>query len=126
VKSRSSQFGNRRLRSARGVASVFLALICILAGAFHQLCDLEVDAAMFRPTALASLTKNTDTSRKVGVSGTNVVADHDDDDSFSVSTPPQMSVLALVQPSSVSFGQPQTPDSGSIAEIETPPPRYLT
>jgi hypothetical protein len=114
------------MRSPRGVAPVFLALMCLLAGAFHQLCDLQVDAATFRPAALESLTKNTDTSGKIDISRANVIAEHDKDDSFSVTTPEQMIVLALVKPSSVSVRQPRTPHSDSVAEIETPPPRYLT
>jgi len=105
---------------------VFLALVCLLAGAFHQLCDLQVNAAMLRPAALESLAKNTDTSGKIEISRTNVIAEHDKDDSFSVTTPEQMIVLALVKPSSVLVRQPRTPHSDSVAEIETPPPRYLT
>jgi hypothetical protein len=126
VKSRSSQFGKRRLRTARGVASVFLALVCLLAGAFHQLRDLQVNAAMLKPAALESLTKNTDTSGKIGISRTNVIAEHDKDDSFSVTTPAQLIVSALVIPSSILFRQPGTANTGSVTEIETPPPRYLT
>ena len=106
---------------------VFLALVCLLAGALHQLRDLQVNAAMLRPAAtLETLTKNTDTSGKIEISRTNVIAEHDKDDSFSVSTPDQMILSALVRPSSVLVREPRTPDSDSIAEIETPPPRYLT
>ena len=104
---------------------VFLALVCLLAGAFHQLCDLQVNAATFTPAALESLTKSTNTSGKIDISRTNVIADHEKLDS-SVTTPEQMIVLAIVQPSSVLLRQPGTPDSDLIAEIETPPPRYLT
>jgi hypothetical protein len=126
VKSRSNQFGNLRLRRPGGVVPVFLAFVCLLAGAFHQLCDLQVNAAMFMPAASESLTKNTDTSGKIEISRTNVIAEHDKDDSFSVTTPEQMIVLALVKPSSVLVRQPRRPHSDSVAEIETPPPRYLT
>jgi hypothetical protein len=126
VNSRSSQFGNLRLRTLRGATGIFLALVCLLAGAFHQLRDLQVNAATFRPTTLESLTKTTDRSGKIDISRANVIAEHDKDDSFSVTTPGQMTVLTLVKPSSVSVRQPRTPDSDSIAEIETPPPRYLT
>jgi hypothetical protein len=126
VKSRSNQFGKLRLRRPGGVVPVFLALVCLLAGALHQLRDLQVNAAMFRPAALESLTKNTGPSGKIDISRANVIAEHDKDDSFSVTTPEQMIVLALVKPSSVLLRQPRTPHSDSIAEIETPPPRYLT
>jgi hypothetical protein len=126
VKSRSNQFGKPRLRRPGGFVPVFLALVCLLAGAFHQLSDLQVNAAVFKPAALESLTKNTDTSGKIDISRANVIAEHDKDDSFSVTTPEQMIVLALVKPSSVSVRQPRTPHSDSAAEIETPPPRYLT
>jgi hypothetical protein len=125
VKSRSSQFGKLRLRRPGGVVPVFLTLICLLAGAFHQLCDLQVNGAMFKPAALVSLTKSTSTSGKIGLSRTNVVADHDKLDS-SVTTPQQMIVLAIVQPSSVLLRQPRTSHPDAVAEIETPPPRYLT
>jgi hypothetical protein len=104
---------------------VFLTLVCLLAGAFHQLCDLQVNAATFTPAALVSFTKSTGTSGKIDISRTNVVADHDKLDS-SVATPEQMIVLAIVQPSSVLLRQPRTSHSDSVAEIETPPPRYLT
>jgi hypothetical protein len=126
VNSRSSQFGNLRLRTRRGVTGIFLALVCLLAGAFHQLRDLQVNAATFRPTTLESLTKTTDTSGKIDIFRANVIAEHDKDDSFSVTAPAQVIVAAIVIPSSASFRQPRTPDSGSLAEIETPPPRYLT
>jgi hypothetical protein len=126
VKSRSNQFGKLRLRRPGGFVPVFLALVCLLAGAFHQLRDLQVNAEMFRPAALESLTKNTDTSGTIEISRANVIAEHDKDDSFSVATPEQMIVLALVKPSSVSIRQPRTPRPDSVAEIETPPPRYLT
>ena len=105
---------------------VFLALVCLLAGALHQLRDLQVNAAMFRPAALESLTKNTGPSGKIDISRANVIAEHDKDDSFSVTTPEQMLVSALVTPSSALLRQPRTPHSDSVAEIETPPPRYLT
>jgi hypothetical protein len=75
---------------------------------------------------LESLTKSTDTSGKIGISRTNVIAEHDKDDSFFVTTPEQMILSALVKPSSALFQQPRTPDPDSVAEIETPPPRYLT
>jgi hypothetical protein len=104
---------------------VFLTLICLLAGAFHQMCDLQVNGAMFKPAALVSFTKNTGTSGRIDISRANVVADHDKLDS-SVTTPEQMIVLAIVQPSSVLLRQPRTSHSDSVAEIETPPPRYLT
>jgi hypothetical protein len=126
VKSRSSQLGNLRLRTRRGVTGIFLALVCLLAGAFHQLRDLQVTAAMFGPAALESLTKNNDTSGKIDISRANVIAEHDKDDSFSVTTPAQVIVAGVIIPSSTSFRQPRTPDSDLIAEIETPPPRYLT
>jgi hypothetical protein len=125
VKSRSNQFGKLRLRRPGGVVPVFLALVCLLAGALHQLRDLQVNAAMFRPAASESLTKSTSTSGKIDTSRPNVVADHDKLDS-SVTTPEQMIVLAIVQPSSVLLRQPRTSYSDSVAEIETPPPRYLT
>jgi hypothetical protein len=125
VKSRSNQFGKLRLRRPGGIVPVFLALVCLLAGAFHQLCDLQVNAAMFKPAALESLTKNTDTSGEIEISRTNVIAEHDKDDSFSVTTPEQMIVLALVKPLSVLVRRPRTSHSDSVAEIETPPPKYL-
>jgi hypothetical protein len=125
VKSRSNQFGKLRLRRPGSVVPVFLTLICLLAGTFHQLRDLQVNAGMFRPATLESLTKNSDTSGKIGVSRANVIAEHDKLDS-SVTTAEQMIVLALVKPSSVLLRQPRTPHSDSLAEIETPPPRYLT
>jgi hypothetical protein len=126
VKSRSNQFGKLRLRSPGGVVPVFLALVCLLAGALHQLRDLQVNAAMFRPAALELLTKNTGPSGKIDISRANVIAEHDKDDSFSVTTPAQVIVAGAIIPSSTSFRQPRTPDSDLIAEIETPPPRYLT
>jgi hypothetical protein len=126
VKSRSNQFGKLRLRRPCGFAPVFLALVCLLAGALHQLRDLQVNAAMFRPVALESLTKNNDTSGKIDISRANVIAEHDKDDSFSVTTPAQVIAAGVIIPSSTSFRQPRTPDSDLIAEIETPPPRYLT
>jgi hypothetical protein len=125
VKSRSNQIGKLRLRRPGGVVPVFLALVCLLAGAFHQLCDLQVNAATFTPAALESLTKSTNTSGKIDISRTNVIADHEKLDS-SVTTPEQMIVLAIVKPSSVLLRQPRTSHSDSVAEIETPPPRYLT
>jgi hypothetical protein len=125
VKSRSNQFGKLRLRRPGGVVPVFLTLICLLAGAFHQLCDLQVNAAMFKPAALESIRKSTSTSGKIDISRTNVIADHDKLDS-SVTTPEQMIVLAIVKRSSVLLRQPRTSHSDSVAEIETPPPRYLT
>ena len=126
MKSRSSQFGNLRLRTRRGVTGIFLAFVCLLAGAFHQLRDLQVTAAMFGPAASESLTKNNDTSGKIDISRANVIAEHDKDDSFSVTTPAQVIAAGVIIPSSTSFRQPRTPDSDLIAEIETPPPRYLT
>jgi hypothetical protein len=125
VKSRSNQFGKLRLRRPGGVVPVFLALVCLLAGAFHQLCDLQVNAATFTPAAFESLTKSTNTSGKIDISRTNVIADHDKLDS-SVTTPEQMIVLAIVKLSSVLLRQPRTSHSDSVAEIETPLPRYLT
>jgi hypothetical protein len=74
---------------------------------------------------LVSFTKDTGTSGRIDISRANVVADHDKLDS-SVTTPEQMIVLAIVQPSSVLLRQPRTSHSDSVAEIETPPPRYLT
>src|SRR5882672_2497635 len=100
VKSRSNQFGKLRLLRPGGVVPVFLALVCLLAGALHQLRDLQVNAAMFRPAALESLTKDTGPSGKIGISRTNVIAEHDKDDSFSVTTPEQMILSALVKPPS--------------------------
>jgi hypothetical protein len=126
VKSRSNQFGKLRLRRSGGVVPVFLALVCLLAGALHQLRDLQVNAAMFRPAALESLTKNTGPSGKIDISRANVIAEHDKDDSFFVTTPEQMIVSALVTLSSALLRQPRTPHSDSVAQIETPPPRYLT
>src|SRR6267142_1569788 len=123
VKARSSQ--NLRLRSPGGVVPVFLALVCLLAGAFHQLRDLQVNAAMLTPATLESLAKNTDTSGKIEISRANVIAEHDKDDSFSVTTPELMIVLTLVRPSSVSVRQPPPRDPDSLAETDTPPPRYL-
>jgi hypothetical protein len=106
--------------------AVFLALVCLLAGALHQLRDLQVNAAMFGPAALESLTKNKDTSGKIDISKANVIAEHDKDDSFSVTTPAQVIVAGVIIPSSTSFRLPRTSHSDSVAEIETPPPRYLT
>jgi len=105
---------------------MLLALICLLSGALHQLRDLEVSAATFRPAVLESFAGNSGTSKKIDISARKVIAEHDADDSFSVTAPSQMSVSALVQPSSVAFRQPRTPHPDSLAEIETPPPRYLT
>jgi hypothetical protein len=74
---------------------------------------------------LESIRKSTSTSGKIDISRTNVIADHDKLDS-SVTTPEQMIVLAIVKRSSVLLRQPRTSHSDSVAEIETPPPRYLT
>jgi hypothetical protein len=74
---------------------------------------------------LESIRKSTSTSGKIDISRTNVIADHDKLDS-SVTTPEQMIVLAIVTRSSVLLRQPRTSHSDSGAEIETPPPRYLT
>jgi hypothetical protein len=126
VKARSSQSRNPRLHGLRRVAPMLLALICLLSGALHQLRDLEVSAATFRPAVLESFAGNSGTSKKIDISARKVIAEHDADDSFSVTAPSQMSVSALVQPSSVAFRQPRTPHPDSLAEIETPPPRYLT
>jgi hypothetical protein len=125
VKSGSGQFGKLHLRKLGGVVPVFLALICLLAAAFHQLCDLQVKAAMFNPAALESHGKGSGTSGKIDISRTNAIADHEKFDS-SVTTPEQPIVLAIVKPSSVLLRQPRTSRPDSVAEIETPPPRHLT
>jgi hypothetical protein len=126
VKSRSNQFGKLRLRRPGGIVPVFLGLVCLLAGALHQLRDLQVNAAMFKPATLQLLAKNTGTPGKTDISKANVIAEHDKDDSFSVSAPEQMIALALAKPSSCPVRQPRTYRSDSVFEIETPPPRYLT
>jgi hypothetical protein len=53
----------------------------VLAGALHQLRDLQLNEAMFRPAAFDSFTKNTNTSGKIGISRTNVITEHDKFDS---------------------------------------------
>jgi hypothetical protein len=125
VKSGSSQFGKLRLRKPGGVVPILLALICLLAAAFHQLCDLQVNAAMFHPAASESLGKSSGTSGKIGISRANAIADHEKFDS-SVTTPEQLILLAIVKPSSVLLRQPRTFRPDSVAQIETPPPRHLT
>jgi hypothetical protein len=126
VKSRSSQFRNLHPRSSGAVVAFLIALVCLLAGALHQLRDLQVNEAMFRPTTVESLIKNIGSSGKIDISRANVVAEHDKDDSFSVKTLEQMIVLALIKPPSVLLTQPRTSHPDLLAEIETPPPRYLT
>jgi hypothetical protein len=126
VKSRSSQFRNLHPRGSGAVVAFLIALVCLLAGALHQLRDLQVNEAMFRPVTSVSLTKNTGSSGKIDISRANVIAEHDKDDSFSVKTLEQMIVLAPVKPPSVLLRQPWTSHPDSLAEIETPPPRYLT
>ncbi|UGY16803.1 MULTISPECIES: hypothetical protein [Bradyrhizobium] len=103
-----------------------IALVCLLAGALHQLRDLQVNEAMVRPTAVESLITNIGSSGKIEISRANVVAEHDKDDSFSVKTLEQMFVLALVKPPSILLREPRTSHPDSLAAIETPPPRYLT
>ena len=106
--------------------AVFLALVCLLVGALHQLRDLQVNAAMFKPATLQLLAKNTGTPGKIDISKANVIAEHDKDDSFSVTAAEQMIALALAKPTSGRVPQPRTYHSDSVPEIETPPPRYLT
>ncbi|MDB5583151.1 MAG: hypothetical protein JWR80_8327 [Bradyrhizobium sp.] len=125
MKSRSDQFRNLHPRSSSAVVAFFIALVCLLAGALHQLRDLQVNAAMFRPAALVSLTKNIGSSGKIDISRANVIAEHDKLDS-SVTAPEQMIELALVKPPLVLLRPPRTSHPDSLAEIETPPPRYLT
>ncbi len=104
---------------------VFLALICLLAAAFHQLCDLQMNAAVFNPAAVELLGKSSGTSGKIDISRASVIADHDKFDS-SVTTPEQLIVLAIVEPSSILLRQPQASRPDLVVEIETPPPRQLT
>ena len=126
VKSRSTQFGNLHPRSSGAVVAFLIALVCLLAGALHQLRDLQVNEAMVQPTALESLITNIGSSGKIEISRANVVAEHDKDDSFSVKTLEQMIVLTLVKPPSILLREARTSHPDSLAAIETPPPRYLT
>lgn len=126
MKSRSSQFRNLHPRSSGAVVAFLIALVCLLAGALHQLRDLQVNEAMARPTSVESLITNIGSAGKIEISRANVVAEHDKDDSFSVKTLEQMIVLALVRPPSILLREPRTSHPDSLAAIETPPPRYPT
>jgi hypothetical protein len=126
VKRRSSQFRNLHPRRSGAMVAFLTALVCLLAGALHQLRDLQVNEAMFRPAPAESLITNLGSSGKIEISRANVVAEHDKDDSFSVKTLEQMIVLALVKPPSILLREPRSSHPDSPAAIEIPPPRYLT